>query len=79
MLSTIYLRGKHFLFLFLLLFLEEEPKEYKNSFSFGLFFVNVYNNMNAQLELLLTVLLEGLLHLKLYFESSFVSVWINSR
>ena len=57
MLGTIYLRGKLFLFLFLLLFLEEEPKEYENSLSFGLFFVNVYSNV--QLEQLIAVLLES--------------------
>ena len=56
-LGTIYLRGKHFLFLFLLLFLEEAATEYENSFSFGLFFVSVYSNSNIQLEQFMTVLL----------------------
>ena len=78
-LGTIYLRGKHFLFLFLLLFLEEVATEYENSFSFGLFFVSVYSNSNVQLEQYMTVLLGVFTHLKLYFKSRFVSVRINSR
>ena len=60
---AIDLRGMHFLLRFLFLFLEEVAKENENSFSFGLFFVNVYNNMNIQLELLvnfMTALLESL-------------------
>ena len=50
------LRGMHFLFRFLLLFLEEVAKVYVNSLSFGLFFANVYNNMNIQLQLLVNLM-----------------------
>ena len=64
----------HFLFRFLLLFLEEVANVYVNSLSFGLFFVNVYNNMNIQLELLvnfMTALLESLTAPQIVFQILF--------
>ena len=78
--NTMYLRGKYFLFRFLLLFLEEVAKEYENSFSFGLFFVNVCSKYECSVRVTYECFIrECHCYLKLHFKSSFVCMWINRR